>query len=31
MESKEYFEPLAEEDLTLVGGEGLAYSCSPSC
>ena len=31
MEIKVYFDELAEEDLTVVGGEGLAYSCSPGC
>jgi len=31
MEDKTYFDSLAEEDLTLVGGQGLAYSCSATC
>jgi len=31
METKSYFEALTEQDLTLVGEEGLAYSCSPHC
>ena len=26
-----YYAPLEDQDLTLVGSEELAYSCSPSC